>query len=106
MSDELAQAQAATATLLALIAVAWYVLVVVARPYTWWKILLLAVSAGSYVLIFLLPLTQHWFKLDSSNLWMMSVGAIAAAIGMVGVEIVEQILTYRARRAAADDADD
>lgn len=100
------QAQAATATLLALIAVAWYVLVVVARPYTWWKILLLAVSAGSYVLIFLLPLTQHWFKLDSSNLWMMSVGAIAAAIGMVGVEIVEQILTYRARRAAADDADD
>ncbi|MEP9413360.1 HAD-IC family P-type ATPase [Gordonia sp. VNQ95] len=87
-----AQTQAATATLICLIAVALYVLAVVARPYTWWKLLLLAVSVGAYVIIFAWPWTQTMFKLDSSNWQMNSVAFIAAAVGIVCVEIVSRVM--------------
>ncbi|WHU48050.1 HAD-IC family P-type ATPase [Gordonia sp. L191] len=87
-----AQTQAATATLICLIAVALYVLAVVARPYTWWKIVLLVASVGAYVIIFAWPWTQHMFKLDSSNWDMNVVAFIAAACGIVGVEIVSRLL--------------
>ncbi|MGV9480686.1 HAD-IC family P-type ATPase [Gordonia aichiensis] len=85
------QTQAATATLITLIAIAVYVLAVVARPYTWWKVLLIAASAGAYVLIFSWPFTQHMFKLDSSNWQMNSVAFISAAVGIVAVEIMSRI---------------
>ena len=98
------QTQAATATLLTLIAVAWYVLVVVARPYNWWKILLLSVSAGAYVLIFLIPWSQDMFLLDVSDPQKLMVGAISAAVGIVLVEVVQRVLAARAvpGRQAAD----
>ncbi|MGB6247156.1 HAD-IC family P-type ATPase [Gordonia sp. (in: high G+C Gram-positive bacteria)] len=93
------QTQAATAALATMIAIAVYVLVVVARPYNWWKIVLLAVSAGMYVLIFLLPLSQRLFHLDSSNGAMMSVAAVCAIVGIVAVEISTRVLNgYLARR--------
>ncbi|MEO9327129.1 HAD-IC family P-type ATPase [Gordonia aurantiaca] len=85
------QTQAATASLMTLIAVAVYVLAVVARPYTWWKVLLLAVSAGAYVLIFAWPFTQDLFELDSSNWAMNSVALVSAAIGIVLVEVVSRL---------------
>ncbi|MDL9938008.1 HAD-IC family P-type ATPase [Gordonia sp. ABSL1-1] len=97
-----AQTQAATATLIALIAVAVYVLAVVARPYTWWKIVLLAVSVLMYVLIFAWPFTQDMFKLDSTNWEMNSVAFGAAAIGIVCVELVSRIVPrVTARRDVA-----
>ncbi|MFT4397499.1 HAD-IC family P-type ATPase [Gordonia lacunae] len=85
------QTQAATASLMTLIAIAVYVLAVVARPYNWWKIVLLAVSAGAYVLIFAWPFTQDLFRLDSSNWGMNSVALISAAIGIVCVEVVSRV---------------
>ncbi|WP_375002628.1 HAD-IC family P-type ATPase [Gordonia sp. PS3] len=86
------QTQAATAALATMIAVAVYVLVVVARPYNWWKILLLAVSVGMYVLIFMLPLSQRWFHLDSSNGPMMAVAGVCAVVGIVAVEVSTRVL--------------
>lgn len=86
------QTQAATATLMTLIAVAVYVLAVVARPYTWWKVVLIAVSAGAYVIIFAWPFTQHLLKLDSSNWQMNSVALVSAAIGIAAVEAVSRIV--------------
>ena len=90
------QTQAATATLLTLIAVAWYVLAVVARPYNWWKIVLLAVSAGAYVLIFLVPWSQDMFLLDVSDPQKLAVGAVSAAVGICCVEVVQRVLAARA----------
>ena len=87
-----AQTQAATATLVTLIAVALYVLAVVARPYTWWKVVLIAISVGAYVLIFTWPWTQHLFKLDSSNIGMMSVAFVSAAVGIAAVEVVSRLV--------------
>ncbi|NLG46019.1 HAD-IC family P-type ATPase [Gordonia sp. (in: high G+C Gram-positive bacteria)] len=93
------QMQAATAALATMIAIAVYVLVVVARPYNWWKIVLLAVSVGAYVLIFTLPFTQRLFHLDSSNGQMMAVAGVCAAVGIVAVEISTQVLNrYLERR--------
>ncbi|MFT4044708.1 MAG: HAD-IC family P-type ATPase [Gordonia sp. (in: high G+C Gram-positive bacteria)] len=86
------QAQAATATLITLIAVAVYVLAVIARPYTWWKVILLVASALAYVIIFAWPFTQHAFKLDSSNWTMNSVAFIAAGCGIAAVEVVSRIV--------------
>ncbi|SDU58249.1 HAD-IC family P-type ATPase [Gordonia westfalica] len=87
-----AQTQAATASLMTLIAIAVYVLAVVARPYNWWKVILLAVSAGAYVLIFAWPFTQDLFHLDSSNWTMNSVALTSAAVGIVLVEAVSRIV--------------
>ncbi|MGV9710917.1 HAD-IC family P-type ATPase [Gordonia sp. NPDC003424] len=97
-----AQTQAATATLVTLIAVALYVLAVVARPYTWWKVVLLAGSVGAYVIIFSWPWTQHLFKLDSSNAQMMTVAFISAAVGIAGVEVVSRVLPPRVASARED----
>jgi cation-transporting ATPase E len=87
-----AQTQAATASLMTLIAIAVYVLAVVARPYNWWKVLLLVVSAGAYMLIFGWPFTQDLFHLDSSNWTMNSVALTSAAVGIVLVEAVSRIV--------------
>ncbi|WLP93025.1 HAD-IC family P-type ATPase [Gordonia sp. NB41Y] len=98
------QTQAATATLICLIAVALYVLMVVARPYNWWKVVLMVISVLAYVIIFSWPWTQEMFKLDSSNWQMNSVAFIAAAIGIVCVEIVSRVLP-RIVGTDSDDAD-
>ncbi|HNP58086.1 MAG TPA: HAD-IC family P-type ATPase [Gordonia sp. (in: high G+C Gram-positive bacteria)] len=87
-----AVAQASTATLMALIATAFYVLVVVARPYTWWKIALLVVSALAYVVIFTWHQTQEWFNLDSSNWGNNAVGLGLAVVGMVAIEVVNRLI--------------
>ena len=97
-----AQTQAATATLIALIAVALYVLIVVARPYTWWKVVLMVASVGAYIIIFSWPWTQDMFKLDSSNWEKNQVAFIAAAIGIVCVELLSRI----APKVVGTDSDD
>ncbi|MBM7367466.1 HAD-IC family P-type ATPase [Gordonia hydrophobica] len=95
------QTQAATAALATMIAIAVYVLVVVARPYNWWKIVLLVVSVLAYVLIFTVPFSQRLFHLDSSNGHMMGIAAICAVVGIIAVETSTQLLNrYLARRSA------
>lgn len=101
-----AQTQAATATLAAMIAMAWWVLCVVARPMVWWKLALVSTSVVAYAIIFLWPFTQELFKLDSSNGSMMLKAAICAVIGMVAIEVSSRILKARLeRRAAAEHAE-
>lgn len=81
------QMQAATTALITLIAISLWVLAVVARPYNWWKMLLLSVSALAYVVIFALPMTQDLFKLDPTDWGKTSVAIAAAAIGIILVEL-------------------
>lgn len=78
--------QASTTALITLIMIALWVLAVVARPYNWWKILLLAGSVSGYLLLFAIPFCRTFFKLDPSNL-----GATSSAliIGGVGIALVE-----------------
>jgi cation-transporting ATPase E len=71
------------------------VLAVVARPYEPWKIALLLTSAGAYVAIFLLPLTQQVFLLDTSNTALMRQ---ALLVGLAGAVLVEVSWTVQRRR--------
>ena len=80
------QIQASTSALITLLIVAIWVLAVVARPHTWWRVALVAVSAAAYVVIFSLPLAQDEFMLDPSNVVLTT---SAVAIGVLGAGIVE-----------------
>ncbi|KAF0959746.1 HAD-IC family P-type ATPase [Rhodococcus sp. T7] len=78
--------QAGTSALITLIMIALWVLAVVARPYVWWKLVLIFGSVAGYLILFALPFTREFFKLDPTN-----VGATTSALvcGLVGVVLVE-----------------
>jgi len=100
-SSETERVQASTATLITLIMIAMWVLAIVARPYNWWKLLLIGVSAASYLILFSVPVSRHFFKLDPSNVTVTTVALICGAVGIVAVELASAIMTRRGRRAAA-----
>lgn len=80
------QTQASTAALITLLVGALWVLAVVARPYEWWRIGLVAVSALAYVVIFALPLARKAFMLDPSNV---AATTTALCIGVAAAVLVE-----------------
>jgi cation-transporting ATPase E len=81
------QMQASTSALITLLVVAMWVLAVVARPYSWWRIALVAVSALAYVVIFALPLAREQFMLDPSNIALTTVALVIGLIGAAAVEV-------------------
>lgn len=85
--DNFDRSQASTATLTVMITMALWVLIVVARPYKLWKIILLVVSALAYVVIFSVPWIAHILLLDPTNLGLMSQALIVGAVGCVAIEI-------------------
>ncbi len=80
------QTQASTAALITLLVSALWVLAVVARPYEWWRIGLVAVSALAYVVIFSIPLAREQFMLDPSNAVLT---AMALGLGIVAAALIE-----------------
>ena len=82
------QTQASTATLIALIMTATWVLSVVARPYVAWRAGLVLFAYGFYFALFMLPFARKWLTLDVSNLHTVTFGVIAGLVGMVGIELV------------------
>ncbi len=81
-----ARGEASTATLVVLIVSAFWVLVVVARPYAWWKLVLLGVSAGAYVFIFTVPPVSAALHLHQVG-WGLLLPALL--VGAAGAAIVE-----------------
>ncbi|MEH3130265.1 MAG: cation-translocating P-type ATPase [Mycolicibacterium neoaurum] len=81
------QTQASTTALITLLVASVWVLAVVARPYEWWRVALVAMSGLAYVVIFALPLAQRTFLLDPSNLTLTSMGLLIGAVGAMLVEI-------------------
>jgi cation-transporting ATPase E len=80
------QTQASTAALITLLVGAVWVLAVVARPYEWWRVALVAVSALAYVVIFSIPWAQELFILDPTNA---AITATALGIGLLGALVIE-----------------
>jgi cation-transporting P-type ATPase E len=83
-----AMGQASTAALAALILAGAWVMIVIARPYQWWKVLLLVACLAGAVLSYVLPIGQWFFKLDPSNADMMRTGLLVGAVGAAAVEVV------------------
>ena len=88
------QTQASTAALITLLISALWVLAVVARPYQWWRVALVATSAVAYVVIFAMPLAREKFMLDPSNV---RLTATAIAIGLVAAGVIEAIWWIQGR---------
>jgi len=100
-SDPSLGRQASTAALLTLMIGGAWVMVATARPYEWWKLLMIALCAlAAYLVIFWLPYqvsgwVQAWPflkrfdpQLDPGNLAMMTT---AAWVGLVAVVLVEAV---------------
>jgi cation-transporting ATPase E len=78
--------QASTAALITLVAIALWVLGIVARPYQWWKIALIGLMVTLSSLMFLLPITRSLFLLDLGNGVTI---AIAVACATAGIALLE-----------------
>jgi cation-transporting ATPase E len=85
-ASDVQQTQASTTALITLVIAAVWVLAVVARPYTWWRVVLVSVSGLAYVVIFALPAARKMFLLDPSNIALTS-GALG--IGLTAAAAVE-----------------
>jgi cation-transporting ATPase E len=86
-ATETQRVQAGTTALITLIMIALWVLAIVARPYTWWKVLLIAGSVAGYLVLFALPFTREFFKLDPSNVAATTTALVCGAVGIVLVEV-------------------
>lgn len=84
--SEVQKQQAGTTALITLLIVAVWVLAIVARPWAWWKVLLIAGSVAGYLILFSVPFTRHFFRLDPSNT---ALTGAAVACGLVGIVLVE-----------------
>ena len=80
------QTQASTAALITLLIGAVWVLAVVARPYQWWRIGLVASSAVGYLVIFAWPWAWEKFMLDPSDV---TTTTIAVLIGLLAAVLIE-----------------
>lgn len=80
------QMQASTTAFITLLVAGVWVLAVVARPYQWWRVLLVVVSGAAYVVILSVPLARTVFMLDPSNAALTAAGL---AIGLAGAAAVE-----------------
>lgn len=100
-ATDVEQTQASTTALITLLVASVWVLAVVARPYEWWRIALVAVSALAYVVIFSLPPAQETFLLDPTNVALTSMGLGIGAVAAVIIELawwVEGRLSGEPRR--------
>lgn len=93
-ASEVEQTQASTAALITLLVTALWVLAVVARPYEWWRVALVSVSALAYVVIFSIPWAQRLFLLDPTNL---TTTSMALGVGLAGAAAVEALWWVQGR---------
>lgn len=93
-ATETEQTQASTAALITLLVAAVWVLAVVARPYEWWRVALVAVSGAAYVVIFSIPFARELFILDPSNA---AITSMALGVGLAGAAAVEVIWWVQGR---------
>ncbi|MGI5398186.1 HAD-IC family P-type ATPase [Streptomyces sp. CA-135486] len=79
-----AETSAATLTLFL---VSMWVLAIIARPYTWWRVCLVAAMGACFLLVLVIPWLQHFFalKLVGTTMPWGAVGIAAAGAGLLEV---------------------
>ena len=95
--------QASTAALITLISMALFVLASIARPYAWWKVVLVTVMVVASALMFLTPLTRRIFLLDPTAGDTLT-ALTCAAVGVVIIQLawwVERRFGGERRRSPA-----
>lgn len=78
-----AETSAATLTLFL---ISMWVLAIIARPYTWWRILLVASMGGAFLLVLVVPWLQDFFALKLVGMSMPWIAVAVAAVAAVALE--------------------
>ncbi|MFE8991890.1 HAD-IC family P-type ATPase [Streptomyces collinus] len=90
-----AETSAATLTLFL---ISMWVLAIIARPYTWWRIALVASMAGAFLVVLVVPWLQHFFALKLVG---MTMPWIAVGIAVVAAATLEVLWRWVDRRFPA-----
>ncbi|WP_327183704.1 HAD-IC family P-type ATPase [Streptomyces sp. NBC_01334] len=78
-----AETSAATLTLFL---ISMWVLAIIARPYTWWRVLLVASMGAAFVLVLVVPWLQDFFALKLIGMAMPWIAVGVAAVAAVALE--------------------
>jgi cation-transporting ATPase E len=96
--DDNLDAETSAATL-ALFLTALWALAIIARPYTWWRILLVLTMAASFATVLVVPYLQEFFQLK-----LVGIAAPWTAVASAAVAgLVLEIVWARSRRSLTDD---
>ncbi|MFD6426679.1 cation-translocating P-type ATPase, partial [Streptomyces sp. NPDC060198] len=87
-----AETSAATLTLFL---VSMWVLAIIARPYTWWRILLVASMGAAFLVVLAVPWLQHFFALKLVGTTMPWAAVAVAAAASVLLEYVWRLVGRR-----------
>ncbi|MFF4630236.1 HAD-IC family P-type ATPase [Streptomyces griseorubiginosus] len=90
-----AETSAATLTLFL---ISMWVLAIIARPYTWWRLVLVAAMGLAFVLVLAVPWLQHFFALKLVGVTM---PWIAVGIAVVAAAVLEFVWKLVDRRGSA-----
>ncbi|GGX23339.1 HAD-IC family P-type ATPase [Streptomyces lomondensis] len=80
-----AETSAATLTLFL---ISMWVLAIIARPYTWWRVALVASMAGAFLLVLVVPWLQEFFALKLVGMTMPWVAVGIAAVAAAALELL------------------
>ncbi|MFK4223947.1 HAD-IC family P-type ATPase [Streptomyces sp. NPDC019890] len=87
-----AETSAATLTLFL---VSMWVLVIIARPYTWWRVCLVAAMVACFLLVLVVPWLQHFFALKLVGTTMPWAAVGIAAAGAALLEVAWRVVDRR-----------
>ncbi|MCH0562023.1 MULTISPECIES: HAD-IC family P-type ATPase [unclassified Streptomyces] len=87
-----AETSAATLTLFL---ISMWVLAIIARPYTWWRVTLVATMGGAFLLVLAVPWLQHFFALKLVGVQM---PWTAVGIAVAGAVTLEYLWRWVGRR--------
>ncbi|MFE7853457.1 HAD-IC family P-type ATPase [Streptomyces sp. NPDC057403] len=80
-----AETSAATLTLFL---ISMWVLAIIARPYTWWRIALVAAMGAAFLFVLIVPSLQHFFALKLVGMTMPWIAVGIAAVAAVVLEFL------------------
>ncbi|WP_406456430.1 cation-translocating P-type ATPase [Streptomyces sp. NBC_01622] len=91
-----AETSAATLTLFL---ISMWVLAIIARPYTWWRVTLVASMGAAFVVVLIVPWLQHFFALKLVGVTMPWVAVGVAGVAGVLLEVVWRVVDRRGAAA-------
>lgn len=95
--------QQSTAAVVTLYVIATWVLVVVARPFAWWKAGMIAASVAAFCYALFLPILfgQSFWQLDPSHRGVMLPALVVAAVAVVLVEVANRVVSRTLTRPSS-----
>ncbi|GGW61309.1 HAD-IC family P-type ATPase [Streptomyces caelestis] len=87
-----AETSAATLTLFL---ISMWVLAIIARPYTWWRVALVATMAGAFVLVLVVPWLQDFFALKLVGVTMPWLAVGIAVVAAATLELTWRVVDRR-----------